>query len=553
MTQSPRDRAWAMVALSLAVLINLVAIDQPLMGDDATLYAAIAAGMVRRGDYLGLYAWGQDWLDKPHLPFWLTAAAFRAFGITPWAYRLPGFLAIVAAAWYTFGLAARFHGRSVGVWAAAILLTAQHTILSSADVRAEPYVALFVTASIWYLVRVAEDDQWIGAAVGCGLATAAALMSKGPFTIIPMAGALGGHWFLHGRPPIRWRRWLTVALVAAVGITPELWALYAQFDSHPEKLVLGRTGVSGIRFFFWDSQFGRFLGTGPIRRQNGSPIYFVHTLLWAFLPWSCALILALVRRVRVLRAGEGRSVEWYCAAGAVAMFLVFSLSKFQLPYYLNIIFPLLAVLTAAEFADRTSPTQIRTVSRAQIAVVVTMVIFAGVLGILVRPAGASDVTGVAILLLFIMPVVRYAVDDLRTWILTVSILGATSVNLYLERALFPTLNTYDGGLAAAAWVNQHRPQATVVVPRDGQVTSFAFGLVREPVYVQQPADTSVVAVRPYLMLVKSDRQQAPDPRTIQSFDHFQVSAPTLRFINHQTRPAAMRRVDLLLIGGEVAR
>ena len=48
-------------------------------------------------------------------------------------------------------------------------------------------------------------------------------------------------------------------------INPELICLYIQFDLHPEKILFGHTHVSGIRFFFWDSQFGRFLNTGPIK------------------------------------------------------------------------------------------------------------------------------------------------------------------------------------------------------------------------------------------------------------------------------------------------
>ena len=553
MTESRRDRNWALVALGLAVLINLVAIDQPLMGGDATLYSSVAAAMVRRGDYLSLYAWGRDWLDKPHLPFWLTAASFRLFGISAWSYRLPGFLAIIGAAWFTFRLGTRFHGRATGIWAAAILLTAQHTILSSADVRAEPYVALFIVASTWYLVRVAEDERWLGASLGCGVFMAAAMISKGPFTIIPILGALGGHWMLHRRPPIQWRRWLVVALVAAIGITPELWALYAQFDSHPDKLILGRTGVSGIRFFFWDSQFGRFLGTGPIRQSDWSPLYFVHTLLWVFLPWSAALILAMVRRVRILRAREARSVEWYTVAGAGVMFVVFSLSKFQLPYYLNITFPFLAILTAAEFTNRTSAAEIGVLDRAQNAVVVIMVIFAGILGLLVRPVGASGAMGVAILLVFTMPVVRSAVDNPRTGIIVTSILAAVSVNLYIERGIYPTLSTYDGEPVASAWVNEHYPGATVVVPRDGQVASFAFSLGREPVYVDRLADTATVTTRPYLILINGDAHQAPDPRTIRSFDHFHVSRPTIGFLNQRTRRESLRRLDLVLVGTVPAR
>src|SRR5262249_55111305 len=92
------------------------------------------------------------------------------------------------------------------------------------------------------------------------------------------------------------RRWWGTALVILVGLTPELYCLYAQFDAHPDKLVFGQTGVSGLRFFFWDSQFGRFLNTGPIR-GHGTPWFFLHTTLWAFWPWSGVLALALVPRL----------------------------------------------------------------------------------------------------------------------------------------------------------------------------------------------------------------------------------------------------------------
>lgn len=543
-----RDRGLLVLTAALAVLINLVAIDQPLLGDDATLYASIAAGMVRRGDYVGLYAWGQDWLDKPHLPFWLTALSFRIFGITPWAYRLPGVLAIVAAAGYTFRFASRYYGVQAGAWAAVFLLTAEHTILSSADVRAEPYLTLFVIAATWYGARLMEDEHWAGAAIAAGLFVAAALMSKGPFTVIPMAGAVAGQWLVHRRPAIHWRRWAVVAAAALIGITPELAALYLQFDLHPDKVVLGRTGVSGIRFFFWDSQFGRFLGNGPIRRTDGSPLFFVHTLLWVFLPWSASLVLALVRRVRLVRTGAARTVEWYSTAGAGAMFLVFSVSKFQLPYYLNILFPFFAVMTAAEFAARTSPGEVRTVGRVQLGTAVLLVGVGAVLGVLVRPEHAGMVTLGAVALVAAIPLAHRLARDPRVGIVAGTAAASVAVNLYLERGLFPTLNGYDGALRAATWVNRNRPDATVVVAREGQINSFAFGLAREPAYIERVADTALVTTRPYLLLTKADKGRPPEPGTVQSFEHFQVSRPTLRFIDHRTRPDALRRLDLVEVG-----
>ncbi len=193
------------------------------------------------------------------------------------------------------------------------------------------------------------------------------------------------------------------------------------------------------------------------------------------------------------------------------------------------------------------------IDRVQNGVVVIMVIFAGVLGLLVHPIGAGGARDVAVLLVFTMPVVRSAVDDPRTGIIVTSILAAVSVNLYLERGIYPTLSTYDGEAVASAWVNEHYPGATVVVPREGQVASFAFGLGKEPVYVDRLADTATVTTRPYLILINGDARQPPDPRTIRSFDHFHVSRPTIGFLNQRTRRESLRRLDLVLVGANAAR
>src|SRR5262249_10228564 len=126
------------------------------------------------------------------------------------------------------------------------------------------------------------------------------------------------------------------------------------FDLHPEKVVFGRTHVSGIRFFFWDSQFGRFFNTGPIK-GSGDPFFYFHTLLWAFLPWSLLLYAATIQKCR--RAASPATIpgDWICLGGALASFIVFSLSRFQLPHYLNILFPFFAILTAEYLYGIRSP------------------------------------------------------------------------------------------------------------------------------------------------------------------------------------------------------
>jgi hypothetical protein len=97
--------------------------------------------------------------------------------------------------------------------------------------------------------------------------------------------------------------WLALGL-SFVFALPELIALYAQFDLHPEKIMFGHNHVSGIRWFFIDSQFGRFFGTGPIMTTNPPPLhqlFFIHTFLWSFLPWSLLYPVAIYYSVRYFK------------------------------------------------------------------------------------------------------------------------------------------------------------------------------------------------------------------------------------------------------------
>jgi hypothetical protein len=127
---------------------------------------------------------------------------------------------------------------------------------------------------------------------------------------------------------------------------PELIALYLQFDAHPEKVVFGRTDVSGIKFFLWDSQFGRFFNTGPIKDAGGAPYYFVAAFLWAFLPWVVVYGAAMVSGVRnfATRSVAERSQFVYLCAAFFITFAMFSATKFQFDYYTVIIYPFAAIL-----------------------------------------------------------------------------------------------------------------------------------------------------------------------------------------------------------------
>ncbi len=242
---------------------------------------------------------GRDWLDKPHFPFWVAALFFKFFGITTWAYKLPALLFVLMGALYTYKFAKDlYQQKEIGLWAVLILLTAQHLIISNNDVRAEPYLTGLIIASVYHFYK-ALGIRWFRHFLMGSIFAACAVMTKGIFALIPIAAAIAGHLIItrQWKLVFDWR-WLLAVVFTFIFIFPELWCLYQQFDLHPGKVVFGRTNVSGLKFFFWDSQFGRFFNTGPIKKTNGDPFFFIHTTLWAFLPWVILFYIAVVQYLR---------------------------------------------------------------------------------------------------------------------------------------------------------------------------------------------------------------------------------------------------------------
>jgi len=377
----PQAQQWTTrtldaIALCLLLFVVAVCLAWPRMDGDAAVYALLAKHMVVLGDPVNLVYQSQDWLDKPHLPFWLVAASFKIFGITERAYLVPGLLCFAAGAWATRQLARQWFDARVSALAVVVYLSVLGGMLAASDQKAEVYLLAFMPAASWAWLRwAAAADVRSGLwwwALG-SVMTACALMTKGVFVLIVLGSGLVAQAVFNARRPAwpRWRWWLA-GLGTLICLWPELLSLYLQFDAHPEKEVFGRTGVSGLKFFFWDSQFGRFFNTGPIKNTDGSPWFFVHNLLWTFLPWVWALlaaavvaVLAAVRSVRswssmrlaFARPGPGQAPtpqvqgKVFLWASFGVTFALFSATSYQMDYYLVVLFPYAAILAAQWLID----------------------------------------------------------------------------------------------------------------------------------------------------------------------------------------------------------
>lgn len=316
-----------------------------------------------------------------------------------------------------------------------------------------------------------------------------------------------------------------------VFITPELYALYTQFDAHPEKVVFGRTGVSGIRFFFWDSQFGRFMNTGPIK-GSGDPSFFFHTVLWAFLPWSVMLYAAVVQFIRKRKAAK----EFYCISGALSTFLLFSLSKFQLPHYLNIIFPFFAILTAQYILTLNKPKFFNITQRV---IMGLMAVAIAGLWALYQPKINYVFVGLIAAVVVLWFVVKVEKVFYRTCLISVIL------NLFLNGLFYPDVLGYQSGSSAAFYANEHLKGGAVCMYKEN---SYAFNF-----YLDAPVLRSDTLMPPPVLLYTTREAmdslviRGKDCEVLKSFPRFPVTKLDGEFVNFSTRKAAVGERLLVLV------
>jgi 4-amino-4-deoxy-L-arabinose transferase-like glycosyltransferase len=369
-----------------AIVANAVGLLSPILAsNDAYSYAVLTKNMLISGDYISLTFGGLDWLDKPHLPFWLTAISFNIFGINPFAYILPGFIFHLIGAFYTYKLAQKLYGESVALLSALVYLTTLRLLLSSIDVRAEAFLLGSIIPACYYFwlfykSEAARIKYMLLGAFFAGLA----LMGKGLFTMIVICSGLVVLWIYKKEyKNMLSIKWIIALLACFVFALPEFVSLYIQFDMHPEKVVFGSQNVSGISWFFWGSQFGRFFNTGPIVNTNGNIWFFMHTFLWAFLPWTLFLLFGAVADLKArstISKSEKENLV-FLLGSFLPTFILFSATKFQLDYYINILLPFCAILTAHYIVKHS----LNVASWAQIAVSLLLIALALILSIKMLP------------------------------------------------------------------------------------------------------------------------------------------------------------------------
>jgi len=534
--------------LFLAIGVNATGLFNEIIEPDAALYAGIAKRMAITNDWINLYGDGYDWLDKPHFPFWMSAASFKLFGINAFAYKLPAFLFWLCSIRFTWLLSRSLFSKAVAQIAVIIYATALHVVISNFDVRAEPYLTCCIAGSTYYMYMANKNGRMVEVLLAA-IWMACAIMTKGIFVSFTIGGGFVLYWLFKKE----WKqfynyKWWLLLLFAFIFILPELYCLYIQFDRHPEKMIFGKTNVSGIRFFFWDSQFGRFFNSGPIKGK-GDYSFFFHTTIWAFIPWSILFSIAVFKQFN--RNFFVPHLQWLLYGSAAITFLLFSLSSFQLPHYIIIVFPHFAILTASYlYSVRDIIKVIRNLQLIQsVLLSLAALLLIGLIFIYkfrYAYAGMAFVLAIAVLLLvkFRKPVLENVVIK--------SILFSSVIYLFLNLFFYPSILRYQSGMMAGKWIQETDAQGPIAIYRN---FSYSFEFYAPGIVMQtddrKMLDRFVQGRKVLLYTAKENIKELEmanyTVEVVQTFPYFPVSKLDLKFVNSSTRKARVKEMVLIRV------
>jgi 4-amino-4-deoxy-L-arabinose transferase-like glycosyltransferase len=535
--------------LLLAILINVAGIGVKYFTDDPSLYSMLARTMAQTNNFTDLIYHGGDWLDKPHFPFWIAALSFKVFGVNAVAYKIPALLFFFMSVAYTYKIAQKFYGTETAIIAILILLTAQHVVMSNTDVRAEPYIMGLLMGAVYHFYKLKERFSWGDVVLGA-LFTGCAVMTKGIYLLIPIGFAIIGDYIFKKdiKSLFAWK-WLLAAVLVVLFTLPEIYTLYVQFDLHPEKVIFGHTGASGIHWFLWDSQFGRFSNTAVIKNTHGDVFFFLHTLLWAFAPWSIVLYCCIFKSVKNIIKGVAMP-EYVTVSGAFIMLLIFSISKFQLPFYTNILFPFLAIITARFVKEIIDSNHSRFFSITQYIIAALLIATILILNFVFEPEGwllfLSMLVGLVLCTWYIYKSNGAGIRALFLFTCCVSIF----VNAYLIFIVYPTLVEYKGDVQAAGYINQSYPNQKVIAAFEVK-NAFEF-YMHAPVTFMDEAQAE--KQHNVLTLINDDiktnfAQKHIPFKVIKSFDHYSNENMTLPFLIEDERASVITHYYLVVMGG----
>ena len=520
------------------------------MDNDSAHHANIALHMYLTGNYVDLVDYGKDYLDKPHLHFWSAAFSYKIFGVTGFAYKLPSFLFTILGTYSVFRLGRSLYSRETGRLAALLVASSFSYILANNDVRMDAILTSCIALATWQLVDLVQHKKLINVA-GAALGLALGFSTKGHIAVFTPAVAV----FFYILYRKEWKiffswRWLLLALLFFLFISPVVYCYYLQYNLHPEKIVRGKDHINGVNFILFNQSVERF-GGGMGSSGKNDYFFFIHSFLWAFAPWSIIAYIAFYLRLKNFFA---RKDEWLTTGVLATMLVIISFSGFKLPHYLNITFPAAGVMAASYILKISADKKLnKIIFTIQLILSILLLLGAAAINIWAFPVHSPWIlTGVILLLAVVFYFYRSRIFNSLQKAVLIPLSTVVLIFFLLNTNFYPSLLKYQGGNELAFGTRDKLNPENVYFWNEHYSSSYNFytATLRKPF-----TDSALHMGHPvWLLAGERDMDSIREAGYIlgNSFEatDYEITRLKLKFIDPAKRNAVCTRMILMQVLGK---
>ena len=328
-----------------------------------------------------------------------------------------------------------------------------------------------------------------------------------------------------------------IALVLLL-LAPMVYGLYQQY------------GAEGPRFFFWTQSFGRITGENFWKNDAGY-FFFVHTFLWAFLPFSIVTYWAAGHwAVQIVKSTFNAvfANKMLLLAGFILPFTALSTSHYKLPHYIFVVGPFAALITA-QYLLELKPVAQKVFTGIGVLVILAAIALTALFCLWFFPLNNTGLW-VVIVGLFGFTIWLFAVNKGLERLVFPPLLALAVFNFVMNTHIYPALLTYHSSSVMAEYVNEHS------IPKDKlrftKALGHAFEFYAQTIIPETTTD-AIAQQSGDIWLTTNDEGRnelivkgIPIKEEV-VFNHFHIVMLTGKFLNPATRAQVLEKRYLLHI------
>ena len=300
-------------------------------------YALIPMEMVESGDYMHPTLMGIYHYHKPPMTYWITALAYKIFGVSSWSARFFLQIALLLQVWLVYKIGKMLlHTDKKAFLAAMLYASFPAFIIGGRALTTDAYLAVFVLGAVWFWLKYLKDVQ-VAQLLGFYGMLGLGFLTKGPVVlIVPVILLVVGRF--QGRKGDLGLSWHLLGSLIFVGIGFSWFILLYLED--PQFLD----------YFVFKHTVQRF-ATDTFSRSQPFWFYGAIVLGTAF-PW----ILIVFSKIKELLVDK-KSVQFWLLAWTIIPLIFFSISRSKLILYILPVYPGIALLAVAIWIGLSRQTQ----------------------------------------------------------------------------------------------------------------------------------------------------------------------------------------------------